>query len=289
MPEARPNVHRRRLGSALRSLRRAAGLSMEEAADRLALSGKPTLSKIENGKQRVQGLALTAFLEVYGVREEATRQAIKAMATLAASGRRTSLLDEYREAVVTEGFEEYLHLEELACATEGYLTVVPGLLQTEDYALSIVERSQVWPSRREVARFVELRMARQAALTRETPLTFACILDEAALRRVVGGRAVMKAQLERLLEVTEQRNNVDVRVLPFDVGAHASSDGPFQLLHFSAGPPVVVIEGKTRSVYLEEAGDVDRYRSALDSLTEQTLPADQTRRFISDLIKDCYS
>ncbi|MQS34278.1 helix-turn-helix domain-containing protein [Streptomyces katsurahamanus] len=290
MPEARPTVHRRRLGSALRSLRRAAGMTMDEAAERLALSGKPTLSKIENGKQRVQpGLALTAFFEVYGVEDEATRQTLRAMATLAASNQRTSLLDEYREAIQTHGFEEYLHLEELASATESYLTVVSGLLQTRDYALSIVERSKVWASRREVERFVDLRMARQAALTRESPLTFSCILDEAALRRVVGGRATMKAQLERLLEAAEQRDNVDLRVLPFDAGAHASMDGSFQVLHFPAGPPVAVVEGKATSVYLEETGDVDRYRSAFDSLAEQALDPDQTRRFFSDLIKDCYT
>ncbi|MFI5942232.1 helix-turn-helix domain-containing protein [Streptomyces uncialis] len=289
MPEARPTVHRRRLGSALRSLRRAAGLSMDEAAERLSLSGKPTLSKIENGKQRVQGLALTAFLEVYGVQDEVTRRTIREMATLAASNRRTSLLDEYREAVQTEGFEEYLHLEELACATEGYLLIVPGLLQTRDYAASIVERSQVWPSRREVDRFVDLRMARQTALTRETPLVLSCILDEAALRRTVGGRATMKSQLERLLEVSEQRDNVKLRILPFEAGAHAGSDGSFQVLHFPAGPPVAVVEGKTTSVYLEETGDVDRYRSALDSLTGQALDLGQTQRFLHDLIKDCYT
>ncbi|GLF94409.1 helix-turn-helix domain-containing protein [Streptomyces yaizuensis] len=289
MAEARPNVHRRRLGSALRSLRRKAGLSMEDAAERLGLSGKPPLSKIENGKQRVTGLGLTAFFEVYGVEDDTARQTIRAMATLAASGRRTSLLDEYREAIQTEGFEEYLHLEELSSKAEGYLALIPGLLQTREYALSIVERSQVWSSEREIIRFVELRMARQAVLERGDPLKLSCILDEAALRRVVGGATVMKAQLERLLEVADRHSHVAVQVLPFAVGAHASTDGSFQLLHFPAGPPVAVVEGKTTSLYLEEAGDVDRYQSAFESLTAQALDADESRRFIHELIKDCYT
>ncbi|UFQ16453.1 MULTISPECIES: helix-turn-helix domain-containing protein [Streptomyces] len=288
MAEARPNVHRRRFGSALRSLRRNAGLGMEEAAERLGLSGKPALSKIENGKQRVSGLGLTAFFQVYEVPED-VRAKVKAMAVLAASGKRTNLIDEFREAIQTDEFEEYLNLEGMASKTESLLTVVPGLLQTREYAASIVERSQVWSSKREANRFVELRMARQAALTRETPLNLWCILDEAALRRVVGGPEVMKAQLERLLEVSEEYTHVAIQVLPFSAGAHAGIDGPFQLLHFPAGPPVALVETKTTSLYLEEDGDVDRYRSALDTLRTQALDEQATRRFIRELIKDCYT
>ncbi|SFK36221.1 helix-turn-helix domain-containing protein [Streptomyces pini] len=287
MAEARPNVHRRRLGSALRSLRIAAGFNMEEAAERLGLSGKSALSKIENGKQRVSGLGLTAFFQVYGVDAEDTRAKIRAMASLAASGKRTNLLDEYREAIQTRGFEEYLYLEGMASKAESYLQMVPGLLQTKEYATSIVERSQVWSSKREVSRFVDLRLARQGALTRSTPLSLWCILDEAALRRVVGGPEVMKDQLERLLEVTEEHSHVVVQVLPFEAGAHAGIDGSFQLLHFPAGPPIAVVEAKTTSLYLEEDGDVDRYQSALDTLRTQALDAQATRRFIQELIKDC--
>lgn len=286
MAEARPNVHRRRLGSALRSLRVVAGFSMDEAADRLGLSGKPALSKIENGKQRVTGLGLTAFFQVYGVEPEDTRTKIKAMASLAASGKRTNLLDEYKEAIQTHGFEDYLHLEGMAAKAEGFLQVVPGLLQTREYATSIVERSQVWSSKREVSRFVDLRLARQAALTRDDPLDLQCILDEAALRRVVGGREIMKSQLESLLTTTEKYSHVTIQVLPFTVGAHAGIDGSFQLLHFQVGEPIALVETKTTSVYLEEDGDVDRYRTALDSLRTQALDVPATRHLIHELIKD---
>ncbi|MFS0694170.1 helix-turn-helix domain-containing protein [Streptomyces nitrosporeus] len=289
MVEARPNVHRRRFGSVMRSLRRGAGLSMEEAAERLGLSGKPALSKIENGKQRVSGLGLTAFFGVYGVESEETRTKVKAMAALAASGKRTNLLDQYQEAVQTDGFADYLHLEGLAIRSDAFLQVIPGLLQTEAYATSIVERSQVWSSKHEVARFVELRLARQAALSREAPLDLRCVLDEAALHRVVGGPEVMKQQLERLLTVTETHSNVVIQVLPARVGAHAGIDGPFQLLEFEVGPPIVVIETKTTSVYFEEDGDVGRYRSALDSLRTQALDAQASRRYIRELTKDCYT
>ncbi|MCX4548708.1 helix-turn-helix transcriptional regulator [Streptomyces sp. NBC_01500] len=287
MVEARPNVHRRRFGSALRSLRHAVGYGMEEAAERLGLSGKPALSKIENGKQRVSGLGLTAFFQVYGVESEETRQKVKAMAALAASGRRTNLLDEFQDAIQTDAFEDYLHLEGMATEADVFfLQVIPGLLQTRAYATSIVERSKVWSSKREVDRFVDLRLARQAVLSREEPLNLWCILDEAALRRVVGGPKVMQEQLAWLLTVTEERKHVDVQVLPFDVGAHAGVDGSFQLLKFQVGSPVAVVEAKTTSLYLEDDVPVDRYQSAFDDLRKQALDPQASRRCIQKLIKD---
>lgn len=285
MAEARPNVHRRRLGSALRKLRAAAGLSMEEAAEQLGLSGKPTLSKIENGKQRVNGLGLTAFFSVYGVSEETTRAKIRTLAALAASGKRTNLLDEYREAISDE-FEEYLNLEGLAARGECYLNVVPGLLQTEEYAMAMVEKGQGWRSRHEITTFVKLRMARQAALTRKDPIQLCCILDEAALRRQVGGPQVMRDQLQRLLDAGEEYTHVDLHVLPFAHGAHAGIDNPFQVLHFPTGPPVVVVESMTTSLYLEEDRDIERYKATFDHLRTQALDGDASRRFIYELIQD---
>ncbi|MBP0460173.1 helix-turn-helix domain-containing protein [Streptomyces bomunensis] len=285
--EARPNVHRRRFGSALRSLRIAAGLSMDEAAERLGLSGKPALSKIENGKQRVSGLGLTAFLQVYGVDAEGTVSKVKGMASLAASGKRTNLLDEYKDAIRSQEFEEFLNLEGMASKAESYLHVVPGLLQTEDYATAIVDSSHKWPSKREIKQFVALRMARQAALTRESPIEFWCILDESALRRTAGGPEVMRGQLRKLLDVTEPGGNVAIQVLPFSAGAHAGIDGSFQLLHFHVGPPVAVVESMTTSLYLEEDRDIGRYEAALDFLRAQALDGQASRRFIHDLIKDC--
>ncbi|MGN5633254.1 helix-turn-helix domain-containing protein [Streptomyces sp. AC154] len=289
MVEARPNVHRRRMGSALRSLRNAAGFSMDEAAEHLGLSGKPALSKIENGKQRVSGLGLTAFFQVYGVDSEATRAKVKAMASLAASGKRTNLIDEYKEAIRSHGFEEYLHLEGMAAKAESFLHVVPGLLQTREYATAIVESSHKWSSKHEVRRFVDLRLARQNAVTRENPIELRCILDEAALRRVVGGAEVMKNQLQRLLDASEGSGDVAIQVLPFTAGPHSGIDGSFQLLHFQAGPPVCVVETMTTSVYLEEDGDVSRYVTALDLLRTKALDEQRSRRFIHQLIKDSYT
>ncbi|MDT0418257.1 helix-turn-helix transcriptional regulator [Streptomyces sp. DSM 41982] len=284
--EARPNVHRRRFGSMMRSLRQQAGLTMEAAANQLGLPGKPALSKIENGKQRVTGLGLTAFFSVYGVDSEDVRTKVRAMATQGASGKRTNLLDEYREAIRSPGFEDYLHLEELASRAESYLHVVPGLLQTREYATAIVDGSRKWHSRHEVQRFVDLRLARQAVLTRENPIQLRCVLDESALRRDVGGAEVMKGQLQRLLDVTEESAHVSIQILPFGAGPHAGIDGAFQLLHFEVGAPVCIVEMLTTSVYLEEDADVSRYTTALEHLRAQALDEKATRRFIHQLIKD---
>lgn len=288
MTDAQPNLHRRRLGLELRSLRKAAGMSLAEAADRLSLSGAPALSKIENGKQRVPPIALAGFFEVYGLQDKDRVDKLRRLASLANSGRRTNLLDQYRQSI-RDPFAEYLHLEELASKSDTFAWVVPGLLQTKDYARAVVERSRKWQTDREIDNFVELRMVRQEALSRENPLHLWCVLDESALQREVGGKHVMKAQLERLLDVTAQNKNVAIQVLPFAYGAHAGVDGPFHLLHFPAGPPVAVVEPMTTSLYLEEDSDIGRYETAFNHLRTEALDAEASQRYIHDLIKDRYT
>ena len=152
-----------------------------------------------------------------------------------------------------------------------------------------MERSRKWQTDREIDSFVELRMVRQGALSRENPLHLWCVLDEAALQCEVGGKHVMKAQLERLLDVTAQNKNVAIQILPFAYGAHAGVDGPFHLLHFPAGPPVAVVEPMTTSLYLEEDSDIGRYETAFNHLRTEALDAEASQRYIHDLIKDRYS
>lgn len=288
MTDAQPNLHRRRLGLEFRSLRKAAGMSLAEAADRLSLSGAPALSKIENGKQRVPPIALAGFFEVYGLQDKDRVDKLRRLASLANSGRRTNLLDQYRQSI-RDPFAEYLHLEELAYKSDTFAWVVPGLLQTEGYARAVVERSRKWQTDREIDSFVELRMVRQEALSRENPLHLWCVLDESALQREVGGKHVMKAQLEQLLDVTAQTKNVAIQVLLFAYGAHAGVDGPFHLLHFPTGPPVAVVEPMTTSLYLEEDSDIGRYETAFNHLRTEALDAEASQCYIHDLIKDRYT
>ncbi|MFF6781576.1 Scr1 family TA system antitoxin-like transcriptional regulator [Streptomyces sp. NPDC012510] len=288
MTDAQPNLHRRRLGLELRSLRKAAGMSLAEAAERLSLSGAPALSKIENGKQRVPPIALAGFFETYGLQDQTRIDSLRRLASLATTGKRSNLFDQYRQSI-RDPFAEYLHLEELADKSEAFTWLIPGLLQTEGYARAVVERSRKWQTDREIGNFVALRMARQETLTRDNPLQLWCVLDESALQREVGGKHVMRAQLEHLLEVAADHRNVVIQVLAFAHGAHAGLDGPFHLLHFPAGPPVVVVEPMTTSLYLEEDSDVGRYETAFNHLRTEALDAEASQRYINDLIKDRYT
>ncbi|MFJ2114258.1 helix-turn-helix domain-containing protein [Streptomyces sp. NPDC087850] len=296
MTEAQPNVHRRRLGLALRALRKAAprtggedgALNLAEAADMIGLPGQSSLSKIENGKQRVPLNTLPGYFEAYGVTEEAVKSELRALASLASSGKRSNLLNQFKGSI-RDPFAEYLHLEELARRSETYSLVVPGLLQHRGYAEAIVRRSRQWQTNREIQSFVDLRIARQQALSRDSPLTLWCILDEAALLRKIGGTDVMRAQLQHLVDVSDEHPNVNLQVLPFDIGAHAGIDGAFILLDFPAGPPVVVVEPMTTALYLEDDSDIGRYETGITHLKSAALDTDASRRFIIDTIKENYA
>ncbi|WP_431039124.1 helix-turn-helix domain-containing protein [Streptomyces sp. P6-2-1] len=280
-------MHRRRLGASLRSLRAAAGMTLAEAAAKLGMQA-PTLSRVENGKQRVPIVSLAGYFEIYEPVPEEQKAKIRALATLASSGKRSNLLDQFT-GVVKEGdsFAEYLNLSELAVREERYTCVVPGLLQTREYARSVVERSRSWSTRREIDNFVALRMARQERISRaKEPLGFWCVLDEAALHRQVGDRRVMREQLGRLLELTGDRPHVGLQVLPFSYGAHAGIDGAFSLLHFPAGSPVALVESMTTTLYLEEEANIGRYEAAFQYLRSEALDTDGSRRLIRQLLKD---
>lgn len=288
MTDAQPNLHRRRLGLELRALRKAAGLSLAEAANQLDLPGAPSLSRIENGKQRVPPTSVFGYFEIYGLHDEPRRRHIRELAKLANSGKRSNLLNEYRSAI-PDPFANYLELEDLATKSEAFASIVPGLLQTEAYATAIVEGSRSWSHQREINNFVALRMARQRALVRQEPLHLWCVLDEAALVRRVGGSAIMKAQLEHMIDMSDEHKHIDVQVLPFDRGAHAGTDGTFQLLHFPAGPPVVVVEQVTTSLYLEEDVHLARYESGFNHIRTEALSVRESRTYIHKIIKERYS
>lgn len=285
MVDAQPNVHRRRLGLQLRALRKEAGLNLGEAALKLKLSGAPALSKIENGKQRVQPVAIPGFLEAYRCTDKERAAEVRGLATLASSAKRTSLLTKYHESVQSP-FAEYVHLEELAKRAEVFTGTIPGLLQTEEYAYAMVAGSRKWSTDREIRRKVDLRIVRRTALTRDDPLHLWCVLDEAALRREIGGPEVMRQQFIHLTEVAEELPHVTIQVLPFAKGAHAGVDGAFTVLHFEAGPPVAVVEPMTTSLYLEEEEDIGRYETGFSHLRADALDPERSLVFIRNLIKD---
>jgi transcriptional regulator with XRE-family HTH domain len=288
MAEARPNLMRRRLGLALRTLRQRAGLNLVEASKRLGLSGASALSKIENGKQRVPASSLVRYFEVYEVGDDRRREEIKKLAGMASSGRRTNLFNQYREAVLPP-FADYLDLEELASHTDLYASeVIPGLLQTEAYAHALIAGGGTyWRTEREVRSFVELRMRRQVVLRRDEPLRLWCVLDETTLRRTVGGKGAQVGQLRHLLATLDELPHVQVQVMPHAKGEHAGAGaGSYSIFRFDVGGPVVVVEPLTTSLYLEEDAHVGRYDVAFNLLRAEALGPRESRDFVQKIIEE---
>lgn len=185
-------------------------------------------------------------------------------------------------------FEDYVGLEDGAASNWTYQAqLVPGLMQTADYATAVIRAAQPWVDDDEVGRQVTARATRQALITSADPLQFWVVLDEAALRRVVGGPAVMRAQLDRL-GMLSALPNVTLQVLPFDAGAHASMGTSFNLLRFADADdnPIVYVEDLTSSQYLETAADVRRYSLVFDHIRAQALSLERSAAFIAQVAKD---
>lgn len=268
MSGAGPTVRRRRLGTELRRLREAHALKLEEAAERLGLAPS-TLSRIETGKAPTRSAYLTTMLEMYGVTDPGQRQVL---ADMARDGHRKGWWAVYEDVLPT-GFGIYVGLEAEAAALRAFEDqVVHGLLQTEDYARSITTavRHQLAP--REVDRLVALRRQRQQVLTRDQPLGLWLILNEAVIRRPVGGADVMRGQLEHLLIAT-QWPNVTLQILPLSSGAHPALSGPFCIVQFPerSDPDVVYTEGVAGHAYLEKEADVRACAEAFDLLRAAAL------------------
>ena len=263
MPDVRPTVRQRRLGLELRQLRHDRGWTLEEAATRLERSVS-ALSKLETGRQRLRPRDMPFILDQYGLSDSGKREDLIRLARRAAD---KNWWQEYA-GVVKDPFDDYLSLESEATAIDVFASLlVPGVLQTQAYARSVVEASREWQTAEQVERFVELRMARQRALTRDHPLNIWAILTEQVLRQHIGGRDVMRRQLDGMVQTATDLPHVVLQVLPYDCGAHAGLDGSFTLLRFGgSGPDVACINALTSTIHLEQDSEVSRYATTFDHL-----------------------
>lgn len=258
-----PTVRRRRLGSELRRLREARAIKLEEVADQLGLAAS-TLSRIETGKAPTKTAYLTSLLEMYGVTDPGQRQILIDMAR---EGHRKGWWAVYDDVLPT-GFGIYVGLEAEASGLRIYETqVVHGLLQTADYAKAVLREVHKRDSPEQVQRLAELRMKRQELLDRGDPPDLWLILDEAVLRRPMGGPEVMREQLNRVAEAS-QWPNVTLQVLPFSSGAHPALCGPFSIIEFPerSDPDVVYVDSWGGPIYLEKDRDVRACAEAFDRL-----------------------
>jgi transcriptional regulator with XRE-family HTH domain len=277
-----PNIRRRRLGAALRRLREGSGMSLEVVAKELGWSTSK-VSRIELAKIAVTPADVRALLGVL----DALSEEVETLVSLAGEDRQPGWWRQYAE-VLPPWFEGYLSLESEAARLLAYESeVVPGLLQTEQYAAETLRHSLYTPLPDEAARAAELRRTRQVRLVGPDPIYLDVVINEGALRRVVGGREVMRAQLTRLIEATELPN-VALRMLPFAAGAHPGVDGSFTVLEFSdpSNPRIVYLDRMTDSEYLEGLRDVAAYRHAHERLRASALSVSDSREMISSLLRE---
>lgn len=262
-----PTVRRRRLGAELRRLRITHGFKLDEIAARLGVVAS-TLSRIEKGKAPIRTSYLRNLLEWYEVDDPRAKQLLVDMAR---EGHRKGWWADYDD-VLPSGFDVYVGLEAEAKALRAYeANFVHGLLQTRDYATAILRGLHPRDSEDQIDRLVELRLQRQRKLDEGTPLDLWLILDEAAIRRRIGGPVVMRRQLEHLIKAS-MWPNVALQVLPFDAGAHAGIDGPFAILQFDLDDPdVACTEGVGGIVYLEKDREVRVCAEVFDRLRASAL------------------
>lgn len=274
-------VRRILLGSLLRRLRESHGVSMKDAGYHIRAT-ESKISRMETGKVSFKERDVADLLTFYGVGESPVRDQVLDLV------REANTLGWWHSygAVLPSWFEAYIGLESAASVVRTYeVQFVPGLLQCPEYVCAVVSANPQL-SATEAARRVDLRRRRQQALDRPDAPCLWVVLDEAALRRPIGGPEVMRAQLEHLVKQAA-RPNVTIQLLPYSVGGHAAEGGAFTLLRFAEAelPDVVYLEHLTGAQYVERAEDVEQYARAMDRISVDALPPDQTLDALELLLK----
>ncbi|WP_282798032.1 helix-turn-helix transcriptional regulator [Streptomyces sp. CC224B] len=278
-----PAVRRRKLGAELRALRAEAGLTSGEAA---ALVGwhQSKVSRIETGRSGVKAADVRLLLETYQVKDPHLRELLVALAGGGDEHGRHHWWHAYR-GLLPPAYRDFISLESQACRVRTLeTTVVPGLLQTPEYARAVTRAALAGMPEEQVEALVQVRLARQDVLRSEPPLRLSVILDEAVLRRQVGGPEVLSGQLRRLLDAA-QLPQVRLQVLPFTSGEHMGLISPFVILSFPniSDLDVVVLDHLTSSLYLERKEDLQAYTDAFNSLQGQALSVQDSMDYIAVL------
>jgi hypothetical protein len=278
-----PTVRRMLLGAQLRRLRTEAGLSREEAAE--AIRASPwKIHRLENGQVGVKQRDIADLVARYGVADPVE---IASFVALAREANQPGWWNAYSD-LLPQWFRAYVDLEAVAAQIRTYQgQLIPGLLQIEAYMRALMHSTLRDNRPEEIERRVNLRLARQQLLTRDDgPLLWA-VLDEAALRRPVGGVKVLRAQLERLIEATTLPR-VSLQVLPFEAGAHAAMVGAFSILRFADEelPDVVYLEHVTNADYLDRGEDVEAYARIMSSVGVRAIHPDQTADLLDGLLRE---
>jgi hypothetical protein len=272
------------LGRLLHRLRTEAGASTDDAADVIRAS-RSKISRMENGRVGFKDRDITDLLARYGVTDAAM---ITQVRTLARRANAPGWWARYGD-VTPDWFAEYLGLETAASMIRPFeMQFVHGLFQTPEYARAVIALGRSGVPADEIERRVALRLSRQALLTARQPPVVWCVLDEGAVRRPVGGRAVMRRQLARLAEAGGDMRNVILQVMPVKYGGLAGAGGSFSMLRFPGAevPDIIYIEQLTSALYLDKREDVDHYMSVMENLCTGALSPADTLDFITKAAHD---
>jgi Domain of unknown function (DUF5753)/Helix-turn-helix domain len=283
IPQAGGIILRMLLGTQLRRLREAAGVTPDRAGYEIRAS-RSKISRMETGHVGFKTRDITDLLTLYGVTDDQVRSRLLSMAQQSS---RPDWWVEYAD-ILPGWFESYLGLESVSSTIRTFeLQFVHGLFQTQDYARAVTRLGHRSAPSAEIERRVELRIRRQDLLSRAAPPRIWSVMDEAVLRRPVGGAAVMRAQLDHLVEAAAMPQ-VTLQVVPFASGGHAGASGQFTVLRFKEPdlPDVVYVEQLTGAVYLDQRLDVEHYLEVMDQLSGEALTPAATRRFIQQVAKE---
>jgi transcriptional regulator with XRE-family HTH domain len=282
-PNDGPTVRRLQLGARLRSLRLAKGVSRDQAGWAIRAS-ESKISRMELGRVSFKERDVTDLLKLYGVDDPGEHERLLALAREANT---PGWWHSYGD-VLSTWFQNYLDLEQAAELIRTYeIQFVPGLLQTDAYARAVIMLGHGTASKEEIDRRAHLRMARKQLLTRETPPRLWAVIDEAVLRRPIGGVDVQREQIEALLEASKLPS-VRLQVMPFSSGGHAAAGGAFSILRFPYPdmPDVVYIEHLTSGLYLDKREDVDAYSAAVGRLVIEAEPPDRTPEILERALRN---
>jgi transcriptional regulator with XRE-family HTH domain len=279
-----PTVRRILLGSQLRRLREEKRISREEAGYHIRAS-ESKISRLELGRVSFKDRDVEDLLTLYGVTDEAERAPLLA---LVREANQQGWWQTYTD-VLPNWFQPYIGLEEAASLIRTYeLQFVPGLLQTEDYARAIIAQGNRGVAMDVIDGRVHVRMNRQKVLSRPNAPRLWIVIDEAALRRPIGGPKTMRSQIDHLIE-SAGKPGLTLQVMPFAFGGHAADGGAFSILRFPENdmPDVVYLEQLTGAAYLDKREEVDRYMEAMDRLSVDSTTPGHTieilRRISADL------
>ena len=274
-----PTFPRFQLGKQLRELRERAKLTTDDVGERLDCSAS-TISRIEGGKVGIRRMVLSQLLDIYQVTDPDHRDTLLA---LAKQGKQRGWFAKYGD--LPTSYSRFIGLESAAVEMRNYEPlVVPGLLQTEDYARALRQGGAPDDSEEMIESRVRVRVERQQLLSKSDPLKLIAVIDEGVTRRVIGGPDVLRSQLKHLLELGQMRN-ITIQVLPFSGGAYAGMAGSFAILDFAEAPSIVYAENLSGDIY-QEADDVRRYSRVFDNLRAAALSPLESFRLIDQAEQD---